>query len=95
MIARLTRESDDGFGGGSSISTRRASFSGTQLIVAGRLVATWIVDRARLNGLTVAVRLVSLGFGEARAMLEDQFIELIDPLLRAGGSVLEDGRRVS
>ena len=24
-------------------------------------------------------------------MLEDQFIELIDPLLRAGGSVLEDG----
>ena len=32
--------------------------------------------------------------GECPAMLEDQFIDLIDPLLRDGGSVLEDGRGV-
>jgi hypothetical protein len=35
--------------------------------------------------------LSSLFLENASAMLEDQFIELIDPLIRAGGAVFEDG----
>jgi hypothetical protein len=41
--------------------------------------------------LPVVERWPTLVLENARAMLEDQFIEVIDPLVRAGGSVLEVG----
>jgi hypothetical protein len=44
------------------------------------------------SGRAVVVPLSALrGPENAPAMLEDQFIELIDPLVRAGGAALEDG----
>ena len=48
-------------------------------------------QRGRVVGLPIVERRPPLVLENVGAMLEDQFIELIDPLVRGGGSVLEVG----